>query len=143
MPFFATEAPGCEHAFSGVTAAPAGALLTLQRKRATATVICAVGFTRISSLNEIPFWRAMLRCTTHICPKNMGKGTVSTQPGRRSTYFPALNSASCKSLECELGGDVVLGVFWGGSAARDRQNNRDSVTSRKVQTGGRWHRGSE
>jgi hypothetical protein len=42
-----------------------------------------VGFTRISSLNESPFWRAMLWWTTHISPKNIRKGAASTQPGHQ------------------------------------------------------------
>ena len=103
LAFFVTEVSDCEHACSWVTATPAGARLP-PSVRTTAMVICGVSFFRLSSLIQSLFWLAMLRCKTHICSKNIGKGIVLTQPGPHSTYFPALNSASCKCLECEVGG---------------------------------------
>ena len=113
LAFFVTEVSDCEHACSWVTATPAGARLP-PSVRTTAMVICGVSFFRLSSLIQSLFWLAMLRCKTHICSKNIGKGIVLTQPGPHLTYFPALNSASCECLECEVGGMWSKGSCGGG-----------------------------
>jgi len=74
-------------------------------------VICGVSFFRLSSLIQSLFWLAMLRCKTHICSKNIGKGIVLTQPAPIQPIslleiVPPVNALSVRWEGCGLRGLV-------------------------------------